>query len=65
MSYRVVYGETMPAWERIFPTLPDAKVFTRKQRRLGDIIFSVRKVRANDKPQSLIAAIEKEERRVR
>lgn len=28
MSYRVVYGETRPAWEKIFPTMREAKAFT-------------------------------------
>ena len=29
MSYRVVYGETMPAWERTFPTKREAKAFAK------------------------------------
>jgi hypothetical protein len=58
MNYRVVYGETMPAWEQIFPTLREAKAFAKKQESCGDVIFSVRKVVAGEKPQSLTAAID-------
>jgi hypothetical protein len=60
MSYRVVYGETMPAWERVFPTLREAKVFAKKHETFGDVIFSVRKVVAGEGPQSLAAAIDAE-----
>lgn len=35
----VVYGETMPAWEKTFPTKPAANAFATKQRACGDIIF--------------------------
>lgn len=58
MSYRVIYGETMPAWEKEFPTLRKAKAFAKEHESFGDIIFSIAKVRADDEPQSLAAAIE-------
>lgn len=58
MSYRVVYGETMPAWEREFPTKQEARTFADKQRSYGDIIFSIGKVRPGQPPQSITAAID-------
>jgi hypothetical protein len=58
MSYRVVYGETMPAWERIFDTKREAEEFAKKYRSFGDVIFSIRKVVKGEKPQSLAAAID-------
>jgi hypothetical protein len=59
MAYRVVYGETMPAWEKILPTRREARAFANNHRRWGDIVFSVRKVDYNDRgPHSLMGAIE-------
>lgn len=58
MSYRVVYGETMPAWEQTFPTLREAKAFAKEHQGFGDLIFSVKKVVAGEGPQSLTAAID-------
>lgn len=58
MSYRVVYGETIPAWERIFPTQREAKAFAREHESFGDVIFSIKKVLPGEKPQSLAAAID-------
>lgn len=57
MSYRVVYGETRPAWEQIFPTLREAKAFAKEHESFGDLIFSVRKVVPGEGPQSIMAAI--------
>ena len=57
MSYRVVYGETMPAWERLLPTLREAKAFAKEHQRVGDVIFSIKKVVPGEKPQSLMAAV--------
>jgi len=59
MSYRVVYGETMPAWEKDFPTLKEAKKFAAEHESFGDLVFSVERVRAGDPPKSLAALIEK------
>jgi hypothetical protein len=56
--YRVVYGESRPAWEQKFPTKKQAEAFARKQKRLGDVIFSVKQVVPGEPPQSLTAAIE-------
>jgi hypothetical protein len=56
-GWRVVYGETRPAWERIFPTAREAKAFAREHRGFGDIIFSISKVIPGEPPQSLIAAL--------
>jgi hypothetical protein len=58
MSYRVVYGETMPAWERVFQTLREAKAFAKEHESFGDVIFSVRKVVPGEKPQSMTALID-------
>lgn len=58
MSYRVVYGETRPAWEQIFPTKREADAFARKHKTFGDIIFSVAKVVPGEAPQSMTAIIE-------
>lgn len=58
MSYRVVYGETMPAWEKLFPTLREAKTFAKKHESFGDIIFSISKAYPGEAPRSLSAAIE-------
>lgn len=58
MSYRVVYGETRPAWEKIFPTKREADAFAKKHESFGDIIFSIKKVVSGEPPQSLMAAIE-------
>jgi len=60
MPYRVVYGETMPAWEEIFPTLREAQAFAKKHKSFGDIIFSIGKVVPGQKPRSLAAAIDAE-----
>lgn len=57
-GYRVVYGESRPAWEQIFPTFREAQAFARKHRTMGDRVFSVRKVRPGEPPQSLAAAID-------
>jgi hypothetical protein len=58
MQYRVVYGETMPAWEKCFPSLREANAFAKEHRSFGDIIFSIDKVTPGEKPKSLAAAIE-------
>ena len=58
MNYRVVYGETMPAWEKIFPNRREAREFAKEHKSMGDKIFSIAKVVPGEKPQSLTAAIE-------
>lgn len=60
MAYRVVFGETIPAWERIFPTKAEADAFAIEHLSFGDIIFSVKKVVAGEPPRSLMTAIEAE-----
>jgi hypothetical protein len=57
MSYRVVYGETMPAWEKIFPTKRAAEAFAKEHRSFGDRIFSIAKVVPGEPPQSMAAAL--------
>lgn len=58
MSYRVVYGETMPAWEKVFPTKRAAEAFAKEHRSFGDIIFSIKRVIPGEPPQSLTAALD-------
>lgn len=57
-GYRVVYGETIPAWEQIFPTQRMAEDFAEEHRKMGNLIFSIKKVVPGEAPQSLAAAIE-------
>lgn len=57
MAYRVVYGEGRPAWEKIFETRREARAFAKEQKRLGDVIFSIKKVVPGELPQSITAAI--------
>lgn len=59
MSYRVVYGETMPAWEQIFPTLREATAFAKRHESFGDVIFDISRVVAGEKPKSLAAVLAK------
>lgn len=56
-NYRVVYGETLPAWEKIFSTMKEAKAFAKEHESFGDVIFSIKKVVDGEKPQSIMAAI--------
>lgn len=58
MTYRVVYGETMPAWEKIFPTMREARAFAKEHEKLGDVVFGVKKVVQGEPPQSMAAAID-------
>lgn len=56
-GYRVVYGESRPAWEQIFPTMRAAKAFAKKHQSFGDVIFSIKKVVPGEAPQSMVGAI--------
>lgn len=56
-GYRVVYGETIPAWEQIFPTKRGAEAFAKKHQSFGDVIFSIAKVVPGEPPQSIAAAV--------
>ena len=58
MPYRVVYGETMPAWEKIVPTTRAADRFQRQREHVGDVVFSIARVIEGEPPQSILAAIE-------
>lgn len=58
MTWRVVYGETLPAWEKTFPTRAKARAFAKEQRAVGDIVFSIKKTVAGEPPRSIMAAIE-------
>ena len=56
-GYRVVYGETMPAWEKTFPTLREAQAFAKEHESFGDVIFSITKVVPGERPRSLMGAV--------
>lgn len=58
MSYRVVYGESRPAWEKIFPTKREANAFAKEHRSFGDVIFSIKEVVPGEPPQSMTAMID-------
>lgn len=62
MTYRVVYGETIPAWEKTFATKKEADAFAVEHLSFGDIIFSLKKVRPNEGPQSIMGMIQAEEK---
>lgn len=51
--YRVVYGETMPAWEQEFPTLREAKTFAKEHEGFGDIVFSITKIIPGDETETV------------
>jgi hypothetical protein len=59
--WRVVYGETRPAWEQIFATKRLADAFAKKHRSFGDVIFSIDRVVPGEPPRSIAAAIAKAE----
>jgi hypothetical protein len=56
-GWRVVYGETRPAWERIFPTKREADAFAKKHRSFGDVVFSIAPVVPGEPPRSMAGAI--------
>lgn len=60
-TWRVVYGETMPAWEQTFPTKREATAFAKQHESFGDIIFDISKVIPGEAPKSLTAALAKAE----
>lgn len=57
MAYRVVYGETMPAWEKVFRTLREAEAFAKEHKSFGDMIFNIRKVIPGERSQSMMAIL--------
>ena len=59
MSYRVVYGETIPVWERIFPSLREAEAFAKEHESFGDVIFDISRVVPGERPRSVAAAIDR------
>ena len=61
--WRVVYGETMPAWEKRFSSRHAAKAFAKEHESFGDVIFDISKVVAGEPPKSIAAAIEQAEGR--
>ena len=56
MTYRVVYGETRPAWEQMFTTKRKAVAFANKCEARGDVVYSVKPVVNGEPPQSIMAA---------
>lgn len=57
--YKVVYGETMPAWEKTFATKREAEAFAKKHRSFGDVIYFCGKITpgVDDGPRSLGAIL--------
>ena len=60
-GWRVVYGETIPAYEKIFGTKREALAFAKKHRTFGDVIFSVARVVPGEPHRSMVAAIAAEQ----
>ena len=58
VNCRVVYGETIPAWEKVFPSKREAEAFAKEHESFGDIIFSIDRVVPGEAPKSLSAAID-------
>jgi hypothetical protein len=56
-QWRVVYGETMPAWEKIFDSKREAEAFAKEHEGFGDIIFSIAIVVPGEPAKSMMAAI--------
>lgn len=56
-GWRVVYGETRPAWEQLFPTKREAEAFAKKHRSFGDVIFSIARCVPGEPPRSMAAVI--------
>jgi len=58
MNYRVIYGETVPAWDRDFSTRREANAFAKKQRECGDIVFGVFPVAVGAPPSGALDVAE-------
>lgn len=58
-GWRVVYGESRPAWEKIFPTKREAEAFATEHRGFGDIVFSISRVVPGEPPKSMMAALDR------
>ena len=41
MTYRVLHGETMPAWHKDFETEGEAEAFVKRCHSIGDTVFAV------------------------
>ena len=57
-KWRVVYGESLPAWEKLFPTRKAAREFALAQLDMGDIVFRISKVIPGDGHQSITAVLD-------
>lgn len=55
-KWLVVYGETMPAWEKEFDTLKEACKFAQYHHRLGDQIYLIGPV-VPGQVKSIMAAV--------
>jgi len=60
MLCRVVYGETLSAWEKSFATKREADAFAKEHESFGDKIFSIKRIDAvkNPGPHSLMSSIQ-------
>lgn len=57
-GWRIVYGETRPAWEAVRRTKREAMAFASEHRKMGDTVFSIKRVVPGEPPRSMMAAIE-------
>lgn len=57
-KYRVIYGETIPAWEKEFTSFASAVAFAKRHEGYGDVIFSITKITPdNPGPHSVTYAL--------
>lgn len=45
MKYFILYGETLPVWEREFHSWKEASAFLKRCADLGDIVFRFERIR--------------------
>lgn len=51
MKYRIVYGETMPAWSREITTMKELQKFVARCMSVGDLIFGIEELREGYQPR--------------
>lgn len=50
MTYKIVYGETRPAWSQEFATKRELLKFVNRCVSVGDLIFGIEQIRKGDAP---------------
>lgn len=56
MKYRVIYGETMPAWTKELSTEAAVLAWVKRCLDLGDLIFGIEALEEGDTPQFMSLA---------